>query len=190
MKIAAWIFVVISLVFTSIVFASTNDLGVPTATKVVNAAVVSAVDAATANLPAVKEGWGKQIGIALKEAVGAFDGTLSVTEDHVYKFTNTGIGKVTVAIIVWKIIGHDILGIIFGTTLVILAIWGGKKWGTVLWCNHLVIDGIDEKGKKKYKAVGPIINDNSSSDEMLGVMLAYICIIGGSMTVGLMLIFN
>jgi hypothetical protein len=70
-------------------------------------------------------GMGHEVGVAVNEALGA------VTE-QAGKFGETKVGKLTMGIVVWKILGHDILGFIWGfLTLLIgtpILIWSYRKY--------------------------------------------------------------
>ena len=60
-------------------------------------------------------GLGKEIGFAVSES-------LSSVTNETAKFSETGIGKVTMGIVVWKILGKDIVGIIIGLPLIFFSL--------------------------------------------------------------------
>lgn len=58
-------------------------------------------------------GFGKEVGTAVNESLMAV--TKTATE-----FSKTGLGKLTIGLVVWKVVGTDILQIIFGVIWIIL----------------------------------------------------------------------
>lgn len=74
--------------------------------------------------------WGREIGYAV-------DGALSAVEEHVVSLSETELGKTVTFLVVWKLIGRDILGIVIGFCLFVsfLAVltnlyrtWKSKEW--------------------------------------------------------------
>lgn len=78
--------------------------------------------------------YGEWVGLG-KELGSAIDGGLSAVENHVDKIADTNVGKITMALIVYKVIGrelvHYISGIAFALTWVPIFMF-------ILWRNHLV----------------------------------------------------
>jgi hypothetical protein len=85
-------------------------------------------------------GIGKEIGIALKDATQALDQGLTVTEDHVYKFANTTAGKVTIGMIVWKVAGKELLGLIVGMTLLAFLIPWLYFWTRYFFIGKMILE--------------------------------------------------
>ena len=67
-------------------------------------------------------GWGLQIATALKGCVSALNDGVTMTTDQVYKFSDSRLGKITTAIIVYKVIGKEILRLLIGIPLLIVII--------------------------------------------------------------------
>lgn len=127
-----------------------------TATKAATAELVENAPAIKSNLTAkakamggfvskvasdAKHGWGAEVGTMMREAGLAFvetaDGTLTVTEDHLYKFADSKVGKYTMFAVAWKLfaadaaqIGHTLMSYIFGFGILIgltKVIWGMNR---------------------------------------------------------------
>lgn len=58
-------------------------------------------------------GLGKEIGVAV-------DASLSSITDRASQFANTDMGKVTMAVVVYKIIGRDLFRILFGSVIFVV----------------------------------------------------------------------
>lgn len=69
-------------------------------------------------------GMGKEVGIAVSEGLGA-------VKDVTLEFADSKVGKLTMALIVWKVIGDDLKGIVFGIPLWLLLtialLWSYRK---------------------------------------------------------------
>ena len=105
------------------VLAETNSVGVTNATPVMNVGeMFTALKAKEAT------GWGAQIAYAMKGTVSALTDGMSVTTDQIYKFSESGLGKITIGIIVYNIIGKEILRFLIGIPLLIFLCWGVKRW--------------------------------------------------------------
>ena len=69
-------------------------------------------------------GMGKEVGIAVSEGLGA-------VKDVTLEFADSNVGKLTMALIVWKVIGDDIKGFVFGIPLWLLLssalIWSYRR---------------------------------------------------------------
>jgi len=126
-------------------------------------------------------GLGREIGTALKESVQALDEGITVTEEHVYKFAGTGVGKITIGILAWKIAGKDILGVIVGFALLGgLVIWV-CQWIRFFFVGKMIVDKKTVKGfwstEKTYARV-------KASDSMSPEAYTFWCLvfaIGGLM---------
>ena len=60
-------------------------------------------------------GLGKEIGVAVSES-------LSAVTDETAKFAETDVGKVTMAVVVWKVLGEDILGAFVGIPFMVFSL--------------------------------------------------------------------
>lgn len=78
--------------------------------------------------------YGEWVGLG-KELGSAIDGGLSAVENHVDKIADTNVGKVTMALIVYKVVDrelvHYLAGIAFALTWVPIFMY-------IMWRNHLV----------------------------------------------------
>lgn len=91
-------------------------------------------------------GLGKEIGEAVK-------GSLSALTDETDKFAKTGVGKFTMFIVAWKVIGLGVIRLMFGIPLffigTVIFIWS-------FWKNCIpgsILDEVDKEGNKSYKAI-------------------------------------
>ena len=64
---------------------------------------------------------GKEIGIAVNE-------TLNALESGAQKISNTRLGRIAIAILVWKLLYKDVLSIVVGAILLIVSIKNYIKW--------------------------------------------------------------
>lgn len=97
-------------------------------------------------------GMGEEIGKAV-------NGTLAALNDNTAKFAETKVGKVAIALVVWKVIGEDIRSLFAG---ILIALIG---YPILIWSFYRTRNPIDEilyneKGKK-VKTVYQDINRNS-----------------------------
>lgn len=93
-------------------------------------------------------GIGKEIGIAVN------DGLEAVTE-QASNFADTTPGKITIAVIVWKVIGQELMGFIVGIPLLITITWLFVWAWRALYRGKFVVSGYDAQGKKQYTFVEP-----------------------------------
>lgn len=109
------ILIAIAIMFTGLALAQvtvTND----TVTK---SEVLELIKSANVILPEAKEAltWGNQIAIAIKGCVSALNDGVTATSEQLYKFSESKLGKITIAILVYKIIGKEILATIISLVL-------------------------------------------------------------------------
>ena len=101
--------------------------------------------------------------VGLGEEIGkAVHGALSAVTGNAEKFAETGVGKLTVALVVWKVIGSDVVGLLIGVPLLVVfvALWWRAYRRAVL--GGLVVksrDGGWLLGKRTYERAEPTIND-------------------------------
>lgn len=116
-------------------------------------------------------GMGKEVGVAVKEGLGA-------VKDVTLEFADSDVGKLTMGLIVWKVIGDDIVGIVIGIPLwllgMILLVWSYRK--TSVSRRRLTsreggwwIFG----GKKQYEFRDAQYEDGWGAVFHLGVMMIY-----------------
>jgi hypothetical protein len=97
-------------------------------------------------------GVGKEIGIAVNSA-------LEAVNDQVVKFSETKLGKITVFLVVWKVLYKDVLGIIIGIPLLLgwTAIF---VWVMVYFFMKRKIKYTDKNGQVVEEIVDNDWNDN------------------------------
>lgn len=94
---------------------------------------VDAIEKSVENMVSVQKiteasGWGLQIATALKGCMSALNDGVTMTTDQVYKFSDSRLGKITTAIIVYKVVGKEILRLLIGIPLLIVLIVYSIKW--------------------------------------------------------------
>lgn len=119
----------------------------------------------------VVNGWGKEIGTALREAGTAFvsttDGALTVTENHLTKFADSRAGKFTMVVIGWHFFGKELMG--YGIGLMVLIILSTAIWKThnKLFLRQCVIKSETKQGwwstDRVYAYEDPIIDWEGSN---------------------------
>lgn len=128
-------------------------------------------------------GIGKEIGIAVNEG-------LEAVTDKASKFSETLPGKVTIAVIIWKVVGKDILGLLVGIPLIILATsmyaWAWRS----LFRGAYIFAGLDEHGKKKYEYKECVFEGADSKDGILvlGGITTLIYLLAVVIVVGVMIL--
>lgn len=111
-------------------------------------------------------GMGKEVGIAVSEGLGA-------VKDVTLEFADSNVGKLTMALIVWKVIGDDLKGMVLGIPIWLLVtflfIWSYRR--SLIRRKKLIkkdggwwIFG----GVKQYEMVSPIY-----TDEVWGVAIVH-----------------
>lgn len=74
--------------------------------------------------------YGEWVGLGA-EIGEAVNGSLAAVTEQTANFARTEVGKITMAVVVWKVIGNDILGIIFTfflwLTILPIWVWSFKK---------------------------------------------------------------
>ncbi|TSC67012.1 MAG: hypothetical protein CEO19_395 [Parcubacteria group bacterium Gr01-1014_73] len=101
------------------------------------------------------EAYGKWVGVG-KEVGTAVNDSLSAITTQADNFAKTGVGKFTLFLVAWKVLGKDFVGVIIGVPL--LVVW--TMLFTVFWrrlyCVRKVLERIDGK-QKFYKVIEPQI---------------------------------
>jgi hypothetical protein len=112
-------------------------------------------------------GMGREIGEAVK---GGLESVVDVSN----RFADTPVGKFTLFMVAWKVIGRDLLGVVLGLPLYILGIclWVSfmrrmffERWVTVR----------NEEGKKVQKLMQPM--DFRSGDAKVGTAILMVVIL-------------
>ena len=70
----------------------------------------------------IQEGtsWGREIGVAVDEALGAI-------EEHVINLSESNLGHTVIFLVCWKFMYKDVIGIIVGLIFIAILIWAIKK---------------------------------------------------------------
>lgn len=110
-----------------------------------------------ANQTARIETYGKWVGLG-KEVGEAVNGSLAAVTDQTSKFADTNVGKFTMFIILWKVLGDDLLGVIFAISV------GTIGWATIVWSYRrytptakvLIKEEYDSVTKKTNKIYKPV----------------------------------
>ena len=122
-----------------------------------------------ANMGKAMVGAAKEVGVAANE------------------FSQTSLGKVVVFLAAYKIVGQDVLGVVFGGLILILgyslALWifTTKRWSTVKYEYEPVLWGMYKKAR--------IVEIKTDSDTVTGKLIAGCMILALSTVVGLATIF-
>ena len=135
----------------SAVLASSTKTNTPTNSVKENSPKASSLSESTKN---EVSGWGAQIGLMMKGMVDSVTDGVTVTTDQIVKLSDTKVGKICTFIIVYKVIGKELIetcrGAIRATTslvlLTILSIIVFKFYTYMFWPTRRVIES---EGKKK-----------------------------------------
>lgn len=93
------------------------------------------------------EAYGAWVGVG-KEVGEAVNSSLAAISDNAAKFADTKVGKVAMFIVVWKVVGNDALGILYGVIVVLIGV-PVLVWSYRRHLNPTVLDKekVDDKGK-------------------------------------------
>jgi hypothetical protein len=127
-------------------------------------------------------GVGKEVGVAVREG-------LTAVVDVADKFGNTDVGKFTMIMVAWKILGEDIIKIILGIAfLIIVNTFIFKVYKTKFMTYRIRESGVWWKFWEESKY---IMNKPSSRyDGIEFVRLIYIALVGVSFLITYALMFN
>lgn len=123
-------------------------------------------------------GMGKEVGIAVSEGLGA-------VKDVTLEFADSNVGKLTMALIVWKVIGDDLTGILLGIPLWLLGsglvVWSYRKTCT----KRKVIIKREGGwwifgGVKEYETRHPMYSDGGGAAIHLLVLMLYTGVMFGT----------
>lgn len=85
---------------------------------------------ATENLKAKVEMYGKWVGLG-KEIGSAVDGSLSALTQRADEFAKTGVGKFTLVLVAYKVVGKDIIQVLIGIPMLVVGftiwVWAFRK---------------------------------------------------------------
>lgn len=138
------------------------------------------------NLKAKIEQYGSWVGIGKEVGVAVNEGLQAVSANAA-EFAQTDIGKLTITVIVWKVVGREILGVMIGVPLLLLVFfifW--RCWRSIFW-GKLIFEGArDEKGHKQYRFIEPTAKSMGKEEApwtafglILGLLVSSISIVCG-----------
>lgn len=114
------------------------------------------------------ESYGKWVGLG-KEIGNAVKGSLEGLTDQTDKFAKTGVGKFTMFIVAYKVLGQDILGVIIAIPLFLM----GISFITYSFLRNCIprsyLKSEDKEGKKTYEIIPG--SDNDTERQHLSLML-------------------
>lgn len=114
-----------------------------------------------ANLQSKIEQYGKWVGLG-KEVGEAVNGSLSALTKQAEEFSKTGVGKFTMFMIAWKVLGNDLTQFVVGVPLFAV---GFVVWIISFWKNGLPrqdLLSVSADGKKEYRT------ENPDSEQQIG----------------------
>jgi len=125
------------------------------------------------------EQYGQWVGIGKEVGVAINDGLEAVTE-KAEKFANTTPGKVTIFVIIWKVIGRELAGLFVGVPLIGLTTWiFFYAWRTLF--RGRIVRTVNAEGKRVEQFVEATVK-SFSEGERIGAALAlpvlYFIVIG------------
>lgn len=137
----------------------------------------------SANVRKEAEAWG-DLGSNMGKAMVSAAREVGVASNE---FASTSLGKVVVAIVTYKIIGRDILGIFFGSLILVfgysLALWvfATRRWSRVKYEYEPVLWGM----YKRQRVVESYTDDDTATSKLVGGSALLLA----STVIGLMVIF-
>jgi len=121
----------------------------------VPASMLTAAQRATIDeqsLNARMKAYGQWVGLG-KEVGEAVNGSLSAVTAQANNFANTNVGKITVALVVWKVIGWQATQLVVGCVLFVVFLicwqWAFRK----LALDHSVLIKINADKSKEYRII-------------------------------------
>lgn len=110
------------------------------------------------------QSYGKWVGIG-HELGTAVNESLTAVTTQANNFAQTPVGKLTAALVIWKVVGHDVMGFIVGSLeiIIILPIW---IWSYRKYLPRKIVasETFDPTTHKVTSRTYKVINDPSSKD--------------------------
>lgn len=130
------------------------------------------------------ETYGKWVGLG-DEVGKAVNSSLAAITTQTANFAETDVGKVTVLLVVWKIIGQDLLGIVFAVCIwvVLLPLWIWSLRRTALPYKHVSNETRNEAGKVVSREFR--LAERRSSGEYYAVHIVWLLVMFGSTAIAL-----
>jgi len=120
-------------------------------------------------------GWGVQIAFALKGLVSSLNDGVSATTDQIYKFLATPVGKITLGIIVYKVVGNEIVHVLLGIVLLIILFTVFTKWSNYFFKEKRTLK--TEEGKLKTYDNTPSLFSGFGNDEKILIVVVHAIIL-------------
>lgn len=132
------------LIFASLGIAQTSDQ------VLINKADLPPAVLAQLEQKSQVEKYGSYVGLG-KEIGEAVKGSLSAFTDETDKFAKTGVGKFTMALVAYKVVGLQLIQLLFGLLLFSVSTFviGFSFWKNARSKN--VLESVDKDGKKTYR---------------------------------------
>lgn len=199
MKRVCWIALIVFALFAFAIPAQAQQTQVKTPIEELEGQLNSLqTQLATAKAEATRkkspwEGIGNEIGTAARESISGLihgiDEGATITLDHAERFAQTPLGKGTIFIVGWKILGKDIMEIMdsvwlntLGFIFMVMFFMALRYMYTVFFVGRMVVTKIE--GKVKTKERTKPINDQLS-DEAYGVWIAISILVLTALFVGM-----
>jgi hypothetical protein len=178
----------LALLFSASAFSSAIDVSKLNSEQVAQVqAQVAKMSSTPENISATvrteAEAWGT-LGANMGKAMVGAAREVGVASNE---FASTSLGKVVVGIVAYKIIGKDVLGVIFGTLILLvgysLAVWllMTKRWSTVEYKYEPIFWGMVQK---QY-----VTSIRTDSDVATGKIIASMLLLALTTIVGIQTIF-
>lgn len=116
----------------------------------------------TANIKEKAELYGNWVGLG-KEIGSAVDGSLSALTTNADNFAKTGVGKFTMFLVAYKVIGTDLIQFVIGVPLMVIGffVWVYSYW-SMCTTRSVLIKVLPDK-TKEYRTINNT-TDNYSAD--------------------------
>lgn len=156
--------------FLALMFMSSPLIAQDTTMVSVPKSALTATQLAAVEAQGIKDKavtYGSWVGVG-KEIGEAVNSSLSAISDNAAKFADTKVGKFSMFIVAWKVLGNDILGIFYALTITFVGlpvlIWSYRRHmiHTVL-DKEIVVDG--KVTERKYRDLD--YGEKSSRDSIL-----------------------
>lgn len=126
--------------------------------------------------------------VGMGEEVGkAVSGALTAVTDSASKFADTKVGRLTVALVIWKVVARDAVGIVIGIPVLItfIVLWWRAYRRTCL--GELVCVGRSDDGKRKYEYKEPTLSARVESGDLVSDRSAAVAWLWSVLAVGVLL---
>ena len=114
------------------------------------------------------EAYGAWVGVG-KEVGEAVNSSLSAISDNAAKFADTKVGKFSMFIVAWKVLGSDVLGVLYAAVIVFIGlpvlIWSYRRHlSLTVLDKEIVVDG--KVTERKYRDLS-----YSEASDRAGIMM-------------------